>query len=101
MKKLIILLLILSALQGSCMLMLPRNDVRLGMSERQFLRRHPQAVISSLDRNIKVYRLQRDDYFFALATFENGKLIQVEERELPRRWPGPGEIFFEQQEPRP
>ncbi|MCC5929544.1 MAG: hypothetical protein JJU28_09890 [Cyclobacteriaceae bacterium] len=101
MKRLIILLLFMSVFLGSCIFMLPRNDVRIGMSERQFLRRHPQAVISSLDRNIKVYRLQRDDYFFALATFEEGRLVHVEERELPRRWPGPGEIYFDQPQPRP
>ncbi|KEO73908.1 hypothetical protein [Anditalea andensis] len=82
------LLLILSmiALLSSCAIFTQRNEFRLGMSENQFLRRNPAAVISQLEGNTKVYRVQRDDRFYVLATFEDRALTHIEEREIAPLW---------------
>jgi len=73
-------------LLSSCAIFTPRDEFRLGMSENEFLRRNRQAVISSLDDNTKVYRVQRDDRFYVLATFENRELTNIEEREITPLW---------------
>ncbi|UJP64566.1 hypothetical protein [Mongoliitalea daihaiensis] len=66
-----------------------RPEFQQGMNERKFLRQNKEAVLSGIDGNIKVYRVQRDDRFFVLATFENGQLIKLEERELTPVWGPP------------
>ena len=39
------------------------------------------------DRQLyKTYRVNRDDGFYILATFQNGELIRFEERELTPAW---------------
>ncbi|MBS9525136.1 hypothetical protein KIH41_16760 [Litoribacter ruber] len=85
MKKLLILLSFVT-LVSSCAIFAQRDEYRLGMSENQFLRRNPHAVISQLDGETKVYRVQRDERFYVLATFVNQELTNVEEREVAPLW---------------
>ncbi|MCH7409282.1 hypothetical protein MM239_07755 [Belliella sp. DSM 111904] len=73
-------------LLGSCAVFTPRHEFREGMSEGQFLRQNRAAVLSNMEGPLKVYRLDRGDRFYVLATFENGTLIKVEERELTPGW---------------
>lgn len=87
MKKLIAIFSLLLILKG-CALITPRDDLYIGMSEDLFLRRHREAVISELNDNQKIYRLQRGERFYALVTFTDEKLARVEEREiLLNQWP--------------
>ncbi|WP_143961572.1 hypothetical protein [Litoribacter populi] len=85
MKNLLILLSFVT-LMTSCAIFAQRDEFRLGMSENQFLRRNPQAVISKLDGDTKIYRVQRDERFYVLATFVNAELTDVEEREITPMW---------------
>ncbi|SHN26642.1 hypothetical protein SAMN04488057_11511 [Cyclobacterium lianum] len=84
-KKLGILSLIF--LMGSCTLFQPRIPYQLGMSESKFLRQNKDAVISQLNNEKKVYRINKDERFYLLATFENDELVSLEEKELAPQWP--------------
>ncbi|GHB51730.1 hypothetical protein [Mongoliitalea lutea] len=63
-----------------------RPEFQQGMTERKFLRQNKEAVLSGIDGDFKTYRVQRDDRFFVLATFEKGLLVRLEERELTPVW---------------
>ncbi len=75
----------------SCALVSPRDEFYVGMSENLFLRRNSDAVISELRDNGKVYRLPRGDRFYALITFENERLVSLEEKEITRFNPWPAD----------
>jgi len=81
-----VVLFSLIMLMGSCAIFTPRDEFRLGMSENQFLSRNPKAVINTLEGDTKIYRLQRDDRFYVLATFVNNELTHIEEREVAPLW---------------
>jgi len=72
---------------GSCALFQPRIPYQLGMSESKFLRQNKDAVISQLKNEKKVYRINKDERFYLLATFENDELVSLEEKELVPQWP--------------
>ncbi|WP_375583117.1 hypothetical protein [Cyclobacterium xiamenense] len=72
---------------GACAVFQPRIPYQLGMSESKFLRQNREAVISQLNEQKKVYRLSSDERFYILATFENGQLVSLEEKELRPQWP--------------
>ncbi|WP_202928023.1 hypothetical protein [Cyclobacterium salsum] len=74
-------------LLGSCALFQPRIPYQLGMSESKFLRQNKEAVISQLNEDRKIYRVNNDERFYILATFENGELVNLEEKELAPQWP--------------
>ncbi|MCH6199254.1 hypothetical protein MMU07_06685 [Aquiflexum sp. LQ15W] len=80
MKQLLILILSI-VLLGSCSVFGPNPEYYQGMTEKKFLRQNEAAVISHLDGNQKTYRVIRDEKFYVLATFEDGNLIKLEERE--------------------
>lgn len=61
-------------------------NYKVGMEESDFLKVHPEAVISSLEGKQKTYRVLRDERFYLLATFEDERLIKLEEKELPPYW---------------
>ena len=86
MKKYITISLF-TVLVSSCSLFLPRQAIQPGMTESKFLRMNRGAVVSSIDGTSKTYRVTRDDRFYVLATFEDGILTNVEEKELTPRWP--------------
>jgi hypothetical protein len=69
-----------------------RPEFQQGMTERKFLRQQKEAVLSGIDGDFKTYRVQRDERFFVLATFENGVLVKLEERELMPAWRPQGPI---------
>jgi len=73
-------------LLGSCTLFGPNPEFAQGMTERKFLRQNKEAVLSGLDGENSIYRVVRDDKFYILATFQNGLLIKLEERELTPTW---------------
>ncbi|MCH7396349.1 hypothetical protein MM236_00035 [Belliella sp. DSM 107340] len=73
-------------LLGSCAVFGPRAEFSKGMSERQFLRQNRDAVINTLDGEFTTYRVNRGETFYVLATFEDGKLIKLEEREMVPTW---------------
>lgn len=73
-------------LLGSCSIFGPNPEFSQGMSERKFLRQNKEAVLSGIDGNIITYRVNRGDKFYVLATFENGKLLKLEERESYPAW---------------
>ncbi|EON78180.1 hypothetical protein ADIS_1377 [Lunatimonas lonarensis] len=73
-------------IMGSCAVFQPRIPYRIGMSESKFLRQNRTAVISQLGDGQKVYRVNSDERFYLLVTFENGVLTQLEERELAPIW---------------
>jgi uncharacterized lipoprotein YajG len=83
MKK-VLILLISVVLLGGCAV---RPEFQQGMTERKFLRQNKEAVLSGMDENSKTYRVNRGDRFYVLATFENGKLIKLEEKETVTGWP--------------
>jgi hypothetical protein len=85
MKKLVVLLSFVMLL-GSCAVFTQRDEFYLGMTENKFLRRNPKAVINTLEGNTKIYRLQRDDRFYVLATFVDAELTNIEEREVTPLW---------------
>lgn len=74
-------------LMGSCALFQPRIPYQLGMSESKFLRQNKEAVINQLNEDRKVYRVNNNERFYILATFENGELVNLEEKELTPQWP--------------
>ncbi len=80
MKKLLILISAVFLL-GSCSVFGPNPEFSQGMSEKKFLRQNKEAVISGIDGNIKTYRINRGERFYVLATFENNKLVKLEEVE--------------------
>jgi hypothetical protein len=84
MMKRVFVLWITLFLLGSCAV---RPDFQQGMTERKFLRQNKEAVLSGIDGNLKTYRVNRDERFYVLATFENGKLIKLEEKETITPWP--------------
>jgi hypothetical protein len=87
MKKIIYLFLVVILITSSCNL-LRRPDFQHGMTENKFLRQNRGAVLSALDgQNVKTYRINRGERFYVLATFENGVLINLEEKELSPNWP--------------
>jgi hypothetical protein len=81
-----VIILSMITLFSSCAIFTQRDEFRLGMSENQFLRRNPSAVISKLEGNTKIYRVQRDDRFYVLATFVDRELTNIEEREIAPLW---------------
>lgn len=85
MKKLF-LVCSLSVMMASCSIFQPRIPYEIGMEESKFLRQNKSAVLNQLDGETKVYRVTRDDGFYILATFQNGKLTRFEERELAPVW---------------
>ncbi|WP_373523047.1 hypothetical protein [Aquiflexum sp.] len=85
MKKSLILISTLFLL-GSCALFGPIPEFTKGMSERKFLRQNKEAVLSGINGDIITYRVNRGDKFYVLATFENNKLISLEEREAFPAW---------------
>ncbi|RZS98035.1 hypothetical protein [Cecembia calidifontis] len=82
MKK-VFILFVTVVLLGSCGV---RPEFQQGMTERKFLRQNKEAVLSGIDGNQKTYRVNRGDRFYVLATFEEGKLVKLEERELAPAW---------------
>lgn len=85
MKKSLILISTIFLL-GSCALFGPIPEFRQGMSERKFLRQNRDASLSALDGTSKTYRVNRGEKFYVLATFEDGKLVKLEERETFPAW---------------
>ena len=83
MKKLFVMLS-LAFLVAACSV--SRNAYELGMDEKRFLRQNKSAVINNMEGQAKTYRVNRDDGFYILATFENGQLVKFEERELAPAW---------------
>jgi hypothetical protein len=73
-------------LLGSCSIFGPNPEFSQGMSERKFLRQNKEAVLSGIDGNVITYRVNRGDKFYVLATFEDGKLLKLEEREAFPAW---------------
>lgn len=69
---------------GSCAV---RPEFQQGMTERKFLRQNKEAVLSGIDGDLKTYRVNRGDRFYVLATFENGRLLKLEEKETVTGWP--------------
>ncbi|WP_228527866.1 hypothetical protein [Pararhodonellum marinum] len=86
MMKNTFLILAISFLLGSCAIFTPRDEFWMGMSENRFLRQNSDARISSLEDNGKIYRIQRDERFYVLITFQDRKLVNVEEREIIPVW---------------
>lgn len=82
--KRVFILLVTVVLLGGCAV---RPEFRQGMTERKFLRQNKEAVLSGMDENSKTYRVNRGERFYVLATFENGKLIKLEEKETVTGWP--------------
>jgi hypothetical protein len=80
MKKLLILVSTVFLL-GSCSVFGPNPEFSQGMSEKKFLRQNKEAVLSGIDGNLKTYRVNRGERFYVLATFEDDKLIKLEEIE--------------------
>ncbi|EOZ95495.1 hypothetical protein A33Q_2857 [Indibacter alkaliphilus LW1] len=74
---------------GSCGIFLPRPEFEKGMTERRFLRQNRDAVINTLDNGKTVYRVDRGERFYVLATFEDGKLVKLEEIEARPAWMTP------------
>lgn len=85
MKKLLVIMS-LSFLMASCSVFQSRNPYELGMDERKFLRQNKSAVVNNMEGQSKTYRVNRDDGFYILATFENGQLVKFEEKELTPAW---------------
>jgi hypothetical protein len=79
-------MLSLSFLMASCSVFQSRHPYELGMDEKKFLRQNKSAVINNMEGQTKTYRVNRDDGFYILATFENGQLIKFEEKELTPAW---------------
>ena len=88
MKKLLIILSA-SLIMASCSVFQPRVPYELGMEESKFLRQNKEAVLNNMDGESKTYRVNRDDGFYILATFQNEQLIKFEERELTPSWQQP------------
>jgi hypothetical protein len=82
MKKALVLFMTI-VLLGSCA---PRPEFQQGMTERKFLRQNKEAVLAGLEDNQKTYRVNRGERFFVLATFEDGRLVRLEERDTVPPW---------------
>jgi len=78
---------ILGMMLGGCAILTQKPQYEIGMEEADFLKMHKEAVISKLEDGQRTYRVVRDDHFYLLATFENGRLVMLEEKELPTYWP--------------
>jgi hypothetical protein len=85
MKKFLVIVLSIVML-SSCNVFNRRYEFREGMSEQRFLRQNRGAVLSSMEGDTKIYRVNREERFYVLATFQNGELIRVEEREIGPNW---------------
>jgi hypothetical protein len=85
MKKYFVILLSVIML-SSCGVFNRRFEFREGMTEQKFLRQNRNAVLSSLEGDTKIYRVNREDRFYVLATFQNGEMIRLEEREIGPAW---------------
>jgi len=85
MKKLFIMLSV-SFIMASCSVFQSRNPYELGMEEKKFLRQNKSAVVNNMEGQSKTYRVNREDGFYILATFEGGQLIKFEEKELVPNW---------------
>jgi hypothetical protein len=81
-----ILMVILFAVVSACGSLGPDQNYYTGMKERKFLRQNKEVVVSSLDGPLKTYRVNRDERFYILATFENERLTKLEEREIRPLW---------------
>lgn len=86
MKKSLVAIFAILLLE-SCALFAPRLQFTEGMSESRFRRQNRDAVVSSMDNGTRTYRIQRGDRFYVLATFSNGVLTNLEEREITPVWP--------------
>ncbi|GAB3646230.1 hypothetical protein GCM10028791_05970 [Echinicola sediminis] len=84
--KRLLMIVCLSLALGGCAILNNRPDYEVGMEESDFLKIHKDAVISKLDEGQRTYRVVRDERFYILATFENGKMVKLEEKELPAYW---------------
>lgn len=82
MKKLLVFITAIMLL-GACA---ARPEFEQGMTEKKFLRQNKEAVLAGIDGNQTVYRVNRGERFYVLATFEEGKLIKLEERETVPAW---------------
>ena len=82
MKKLLVFITAIMLL-GACA---TRPEFEQGMTERKFLRQNKEAVLAGIDGNQTVYRVNRGERFYVLATFGEGKLIKLEERETVPAW---------------
>ncbi|MCL6259675.1 hypothetical protein M3O96_11275 [Aquiflexum sp. TKW24L] len=85
MKRVFVILLSVMLL-SSCSVFGPRPEFYQGMKENKFLRQNRDAVLSTLDGNKITYRVNRDVKFYVLATFEDGYLVKLEERETVPGW---------------
>ncbi|PSL07867.1 hypothetical protein [Cecembia rubra] len=81
--KRVLVLLVTVVLLGSCGV---RPEFQQGMTENKFLRQNKGAVLSGIDGKQKTYRVNREDRFYVLATFEDGVLVKLEEKELAPAW---------------
>ncbi|MGY6559222.1 MAG: hypothetical protein ACXIT9_08045 [Nitritalea sp.] len=90
MKKIALYLLLFFAF-SACAVFTPRPQFEQGMTENRFLRQNRTALISSMENGKITYRVNRDERFYVLATFEEGVLIRVEEREIVPIWGAPRE----------
>ncbi|WP_215222810.1 hypothetical protein [Echinicola shivajiensis] len=88
MKK-VIAILCMGIILGGCAVFSKPHKYELGMEERDFVKKHQEAVLSRLEEGQRTYRLVRDEHFYVLFTFENGKLVKLEEKELPKAWQVP------------
>ena len=84
-RSLILIFGLLFTLEA-CAIFRPRIPYQMGMSESKFLRQNRGAVISQLENGRKVYRLNTEERFYMLATFEDGILTNLEEREITPMW---------------
>ena len=84
-KSLIVCMTLLFTIQA-CTIFRPRIPYELGMSEGKFLRQNREAVVSQLNNGKKIYRLNTDPRFYLLATFEDGVMTSLEEKEITPIW---------------
>lgn len=80
------LMVVLFVFISACASLGPDQRYYTGMKEKKFQKQNQEAVISSLDGAFKTYRVNRDDRFYILATFENDRLTKLEEREIAPLW---------------
>jgi len=85
MKRVYVIILSMMLLT-SCGVFGPNPEFYQGMKEGKFLRQNKDAVLSNLDGIKTTYRVNRDGKFYVLATFEDGYLVNLEEREIIPAW---------------
>jgi hypothetical protein len=85
MKRVVVIMLSVMLL-SSCGIFGRRFEFYEGMKERKFLRQNRDAVMSTLNGNKITYRVNRDNRFYVLATFEDGYLVNLEEKETVPGW---------------